>query len=414
VSDLTGNPIQRTDLSAGEGTRPFKIVTLLVAVMISAVYLRSALTVLSGFIIEEFGISRAQFGWIFAVFAISGAIMSPLMGSVVDGSARRGLLAVFAFATAGALLAGLASGFVALIVAAAVAGGALATGNPSTNRVVAERIPISIRGLATGVKQSGPPLTLLVVGIALPAIALAVNWRLALVSGIVVPVVGSVFVLRLIERDHVIIPRAARRSLTQGERRTVTWLAATSFFMATALGSVQAFLPLYALEDVSMSASAAGFMAALVGLGGLVGRITWTTIEHRFKSRVTLLVWIPIGAAVPTGLIAFATPQTPWLLAVGAFGAGLLMLAWHAVAWLFVINTSHHKSIGRSSSVMQIGSFMGFGLGPVLTGYLVDATGSYLLNWAVVILLFLLVSVMAIRLRHYLTLQLAEEHGSVG
>lgn len=409
---MTDNAIQRAEPPARKDPRPFKLMTLLVSVMVSAVYLRAGLTVLSGFIIEEFGISRSQFGWIFAAFAISGAIMSPLMGSVVDGSARRALLTVFVFATVGTLLAGLASGFVALIAASGIAGVALATGNPSTNRVITERIPMSIRGLATGVKQSGAQLALLMAGVALPAIALVLNWRWALVSGIVVPVAGFLFVVRSAERDHVVVPRAERRSLTPAERHTVTWLAATSFFMATALASVQAFLPLYALEDVSMSASAAGFMAALLGLGGLVGRILWTTIEYRFKSRVTLLVWIPIGAAATTGLIASATPQTAWLLAVGAFGAGLLMLAWHAVAWLFVINASHHKSIGRSSSVMQIGTFMGFGLGPVLTGYLVDATGSYLVNWAVVILLFLLVSVLAIRLRHYLTAQLTEDHRS--
>jgi predicted MFS family arabinose efflux permease len=408
---LTDDRRQRAEFTTGQAARPFKIVALLVAVMISAVYLRSGLTVLSGFIIQDFGISRSQFGWIFAVFAMAGATASPLMGSVVDGSTRRALFAVFGFASAGTLLAGVSPGFVALIAAAAVAGVALATGNPSTNRIVADRFSISMRGLATGLKQSGPPLALLVVGLALPTIALALNWRWALVSGIVVPIVGSLFALKLVERDRVVVPKAERRSLTPGERHTVTWLATTSFFMAMALASVQVFLVLYAIEAVSMSASAAGYMAALLGLGGLVGRIAWTSVEHRFKSRVTLLIWIPIGAAATTSLIALASPQTQWLLSVGAFGAGLVMLAWHAVAWLFVINTSHHKSIGKASSVVQIGTFMGFGLGPVLTGYLVDATGSYLLNWTAVIGLFLLVAVMATRLRHYLALQRAEERG---
>ncbi len=400
---LTEDPVQ------AHASRPFRVIALLVAVMVSAVYLRSSLTVLSGFVIDEFAISRSQFGWIFATFAISGTAMSPIMGSVTDGSTRRALFTVFAFAAAGTLMAGLSPGFTMLIIASGVAGIALATGNPSTNRVVAERVPVRIRGLATGLKQSGPQLTLLVAGLALPAIALAANWRWALVSGIAVPIVGTLVALRLVERDRVLVPRSERRSLAPSERHTVTWLAATSFFMATALASIQAFLPLYALEDLGLSASAAGLMAALLGLGALLGRIVLTSIEHRFKSRVTLLIWTPIGAAVTTMVITAATSSVPWLLAVGSFTAGLAALAWHALAWLFVINTSHPRSIGRASSVMQVGTFLGWGVGPVLTGYLVDATGSYTFNWFVVAGLFLLVSVMAIRLRHYLSVQRAEE-----
>jgi cyanate permease len=118
-----------------------------------------------------------------------------------------------------------------------------------------------------------------------------------------------------------------------------------------------------------------------------------------------LLVAIPLGAAVATETIALASPASSWLLPIGAFAAGTLMLAWHAVAWLFVINTSHPQSIGRSSAIMQVGTFLGFGSGPPLTGFLVDGSGSYNLNWAVVIALFSVVSLMALRLRHYLAIQ---------
>jgi len=378
------------------------------AVLVSAVYMRSGLTVLSGFVIEEFGISRSQFGWIFAMFAVSGTLMSPIMGSMVDGSTRRALFSVFGFGAAGTILAGLSPNIASLLLAAAVGGVALAGGNPITNRVIAERIPLSIRGRATGLKQSGPQITMLVVGLFLPALALALNWRWALVAGVVVPVLGTLITMRMVQPDRVVIPRAHRRMPTSGERHTVTWLALTSFLMAMALASVQAFLPLYAQEEVAMSASVAGLMAALLGLGGLVGRIGWTHAEHRFSSRVTLLVTIPVGAAAATGIIALATPDAQWMLWVGSFVVGFAMLAWHAVAWLFVINTAHQQSIGRSSAIMQVGTFLGFGFGPPLTGYLVDRTGSYDLNWIVVMVFFLVVSVMAMRLRHYLALQTIE------
>lgn len=378
------------------------------AVLVSAVYMRSGLTVLSGFVIEEFGISRSQFGWIFAAFAVAATLMSPIMGSMVDGSIRRALFSVFGFGAAGTVLAGLSPSFFWLLFAAAVGGVALAGGNPITNRVIAERIPLPIRGRATGLKQSGPQLTMLVAGLLLPALALALSWRWALVAGVAVPALGALVTARTVEPDRAVIPRSRRRMPTSGERGTVTWLAMTSFLMAMALASVQAFLPLYAQEEVAMSASAAGLMAALLGLGGLVGRIGWTQAEHRFNSRVTLLVTIPIGAASATGIIALASPDKQWMLWIGSFVVGFAMLAWHAVAWLFVINTSHRQSIGRSSAIMQVGTFLGFGFGPPLTGYLVDRTGSYDLNWIVVIVFFLVVGAMAMRLSLYLERQSLE------
>ncbi len=393
---------------AGTDARVYPVIALLMGVLVSAVYLRSALTVLSSFVIDDFGITRSQFGWIFAVFAISGAVLSPVMGLMADGSMRRTVLAGFGFSIAGIVLASTSSTFVLLLVAAVVGGGSLATGNPSTNRVIAVRIPRSMRGLATGLKQSGAQVTLLFAGLVLPAIALAFGWRWALFSGVAAPVIGSIVATRILGPQSVVTPRADRRALTRAERRTVTWLAVTSCLMGAAMASVQAFLPLYAQEDIAMNASVAGLMAALFGLGGLVGRIGFTNIEHRLTSRVTLLASLPLGAAVATAIIAVSSPGTQWLLAIGAFGGGVVLLSWHAVAWLFVINTSHLESVGRASAIMQIGTFIGFGSGPLLTGYLVDSTQSYPLNWAVVVCVFLVVSAMAMRLTGYLTSQAAE------
>ena len=390
--------------SASHG-RSYRVIALMAAVLASSVYMRSGLTVLSGFVIEEFGISRSQFGWIFAVFALSGTVMSPVMGPMADGSVRRAVLAVFGFAAVGTILASVSWSFPVVMAAAAVDGVALATGNPITNRVIAERVPLSSRGGATGFKQSGPMLTMIVAGLTLPSIALVLNWRWALAAGLIAPALGAVATMRIIEPDRVVIPRSQRRSLDRAERHTVTWLASTSFLMAMSLASIRAFLPLYAQEEVAMSATGAGLIAAMLGLGGVIGRIGLTHVEHRFRSRITLLVVIPLGAAAATAMIALASPESQWLLSVGSFVGGSLMLAWHAVASLFVINASHPQSIGRSSAFVQVGTFLGFGFGPPLTGYLVDGSGSYDLNWVVVMTLFTIVSFMALRLRYYLAAQ---------
>ena len=338
-------------------------------------------------------------------FALSGTVMSPVMGPMADGSVRRAVLAVFGFAAVGTILASVSWSFPVVMAAAAVGGVALATGNPITNRVIAERVPLSSRGGATGFKQSGPMLTMIVAGLTLPSIALVLNWRWALAAGLIAPALGAVATMRIIEPDRVVIPRSRRRSLGPG-RETHRYLAGVDQLPH---GDVTGFYSSVPAPLRAGGSSDVGYRGRIDRRHARVGRSDW---PHRTDS---------CGASIPkqdhtsSGDSArsgcgdshdrLASPESQWLLSVGSFVGGSLMLAWHAVASLFVINASHPQSIGRSSAFVQVGTFLGFGFGPPLTGYLVDGSGSYDLNWVVVMTLFTIVSFMALRLRYYLAAQ---------
>lgn len=365
--------------------------------LVSAVQVRSAVTVLAGFVLTDFDISRSQFGWVFALFSVAGIVMSRAMSSLADRASRRALVAVFLFSAAGSLVTAWAWSYPVFLLGMVIGGGALAGGNPTTNRMVRFEVPLERRGIATGLKQSGPQLGLLLSGITLPPVALAFGWKAAMLVGLTPPLIGLAMTGRFMEPVRSVASKNDQRNLTSVERALVAWLAVTGLVMAAAASSMQSFLPLYSMESVGLSASAGGLVASAYALGGVCGRIGWSHQERRMKRSTTLLITLPFAGTIAAVGVVMAAGNFSWLIPVVSFIAGSTIQAWHALAWLFIINNSHSGSIGRSSGIMQIGFFSGFAIGPLFTGYLVDFTGGYGLNWLLISALFAVVGVMTMR-----------------
>lgn len=361
------------------------LVALLGTAMVTATYMQGALSVVASDIIGEFGITRSQLGAAFTVFSLTGAVFSPVMGSLTDRHSRRVMTGLFALSWLSVLMVAFAPGFAFLITGTVVGGIALAAGNPVTNRVIADEISVARRGLVVGFKQSGPPLGLLVAGALLPPLALAVGWRWAMAASAVIPAAGmlaSPFLLR------PAAPRTSGTAATVGDApRTpiVFWLAVIGMGTAVALSAVIAFEPLYAQERVGASAATAGALAAALGLTGMVARIVWGGLAGRLARPSTGLLSITVISMAAVAAVAGAQSTGLWLLWLGTIGTGLSLMAWHAVGWLMLIDSAGTGGVGKASGVMQVGNSIGFALGPLLAGVLVDTTDSYLVAWGAVL-----------------------------
>lgn len=385
-----------TDASSTRRLLP--LVGLLGAAMVTATYLQGALSVLSSFVIAEFAISRSALGLAFAVFSLTGAAVSPLIGALADRGTRRVMMGLFVLGAGGILLAAGAPTYGVLLAAFAVGGLALGAGNPVTNRVISERIPARRRGLVVGLKQSGPPVGLLVAGLVLPLLAVAWGWRVALGVSALLPAIGL-----LATRSLVPAGSDSHASVGTGSaeetRTAVRWLTVIGFGVATGVSVVIAFLPLYAQEDLGLSAPAAGLLAAGMGMAGVVARIAWGGLADRLARPSTGLVVISLIAVASVAAVGAAAVAGPVVLWAGAIGIGVSALAWHALAYLVVIERVGTSGLGKASGVMNAGSGVGFAAGPPAAGALIDLTGSYGLAWTSVGVLFGLVTVLTLLLR---------------
>ncbi|HEX2153824.1 MAG TPA: MFS transporter [Acidimicrobiia bacterium] len=381
--------------------RTVGLVALLGVAMATATYLQGALSVLSSSLIDEFGLTRSQLGVAFMAFSLTGAVASPVMGTLTDRDATSVMAALFGVTALAVVAVAAAPNFAVLVGGSVLGGLALGAGNPVTNRVIAEDIGAARRGLVVGLKQSGPPLGLLAAGLILPPLALAWGWRWAFVASAAIPLAGLMSTPFLLPRSRRSgSPPATRMSDESRETRSaVMWLTLIGLGVALSLSAVIAFLPLYAQERVGASAAGAGALAAAFGLTGVAGRIAWGALARRFARPTSPLIAITVVAVLAVVAIALAQELGMWILWVGVIGCGFTLMAWHALGWLVLIDQVGVGGVGKASAVMQIGNSIGFASGPPIAGLLVDATGSYMPAWVTMVAVLVVIGLLTVWIR---------------
>ena len=137
-----------------------------------------ALSALSPFVTTDLGLRPSQFG---ALATLSFAAATPrawLLGRWLDRCSARGILfGVFSLSGLALLVTASAQSFGWLVVGVLITGVAMSVTNPVTNRLVSVQVADGQRGAVMGVKQSGVQLGQLLVGLALPSLAVLIGWR---------------------------------------------------------------------------------------------------------------------------------------------------------------------------------------------------------------------------------------------
>ncbi len=168
---------------------------VLVFTMTASSYQIFAFAVLAVDIIDDLSISRTALGLLGALNTLVGAVSAPATGRITDRiGARLATVIVLTISGLGMAMMALSSNWVLLAASAIVSGVPQGWGNPTTNALIAERVPQQVRGTVTGIKQSGVQFGVFLSGLTLPGLALAFGWRGAIVGYAVAFAVGGVAV----------------------------------------------------------------------------------------------------------------------------------------------------------------------------------------------------------------------------
>jgi predicted MFS family arabinose efflux permease len=371
---------------------------VLALAMAVSVYSIPAFAVLSGLLIEDLGIDRTQFGLIVTAAAVSNAACAVLAGKLADRIGGRAvLLGVFALTAASAGLLALAPSFPALLVLAALAGAPNGANNPATNKVIAEHVPAGHRGAVVGTKQSGVQAGMFLIGLSLPPLALATNWRLSLLLVVGVALLGLMAAIRVLppeSRSH----RAGSTGAAGGRLPVaVRWLTGYAVLMGAGGSAVTSFLPLYAHEGLGLTLPVAGAAAASVGLVGMAARIGLGRYMDRMGHVAVPLAVIAAGSAVSAGGLLLAATAS-WVLWFSVALAGVTIATWNAITMMAAISASAEQA-GRVTGLLVLGFMGGYALSPVLFGTSVEGSGGYALGWASVAGLFCLAGLLMLAWR---------------
>jgi MFS family permease len=386
-------------VSSPEGTR-FGIGSAVTLAMILGGLMRAALPVLSTEIRAELGLSRSGFGLILAIYLVAIAISAPFAGRLTDAvGGRRILLVRFGAAAIGSLLIAGAGTAWSLGAAVVFAGIGMSSGNPGTNKLIADLVPEGERGTIMGIKQSGGQFGVLIAGAVLPVLAGVWSWHVAVALILVVPIGGALLLLSAIPEDPVRRKLSDVPRLAWSRQKSLVRFFGVSALMGAAIQSAFGFLPLYAAEELGFTLTTAGLVAVVVAMTSTVGRVFWARLSDVTDRPATPAVAIAVSSAVAVVLIAAADSSRAWLIWVGAAALGASAESWNAVANVTIVRITGTEPAGRASGLLMFVTLLAGAVGPYGFGVLADLTGSYGWAWMSLIVVYGCAAVTASRWR---------------
>jgi MFS family permease len=368
---------------------------------------RIVLSVSSAPIAEEFGISKVELGYLFSSFLWLYVICLVPMGMIVDRFGTRAVnaagICIWSIATA---LTGLATGFGMLIATRVLMGVGESTTYPASGRVIREWIPLKERALFAAVFNSGAYFGPAVGGLVLASLVSAVGWR---VTFLVCSAVGFVWLLAWMiwfrkpeeanwlgaeERALILRERdgGAAGLSTDGTSIGLRGLLASSSMLGLMLSQgcgvyTQYFfltwLPNYLQTERGMSMLKSGALMALPFVGAviltvLLGKLSDSLLTEagarsggRRRMGALLMLF---------GSVILLTPLVDNVYLV----LGLITIALAGVASAVALNIALIGDLlrtsadsGRATGLLILGGNI-FGISaPIVTGYVVQATGRF-------------------------------------
>lgn len=334
--------------------------------------------VLSSFILTDLGISRTQLGLAFTAASATSAVTALALGRLADRQGgRNALITVFLLAGLATATIALSPSYLVLLGGAAIAGLAMGTANPATNRLIVETVAKARWGTITGFKQAGEAMAIVACGGLLPVAALAFGWRSAFGASAVLAAFAIALVLVAIPIRGAVAARPVGPARARPLNRNILWLAAYSVFVGLSAGSIATYLPLYSQEALGMSPSSAGAVVAAMGVVAVVGRVIWghyARLAADLRGRLLSIAVIAVGAVLLFWSASVIHRDLVW---VGAFAWGVSILSVGALGNLAVLVYSVAEDTGRASGVMLTGFGIGLMVGPPVFGWTVDTSGAY-------------------------------------
>jgi predicted MFS family arabinose efflux permease len=289
----------------------------------------------------------------------------------------------------GLLFASTAHSYIAFILLLIAAGFGYGVLNPTSTKAVMAWSPPAHRATLVGFKQVGLPLGGMLGAALLPALALALGWRTALVASAAVIAAGaiaSVFVYH--DPPDLALPAAA-----PGARGTVIsvltsrdlWLLSLAAGIFAAMQTVwMSYLVLYLQGVVGLTLLAASRFLALAQFGGMLGRVLFGMLSDRlFGGRRRMpLVLAGVGSTACTLLILSTGPSASTLgLAALTVVFGVVGIGWNGVQHTWLAELAGPRAAGTAVGLGLAVSSAGVTLGPLLFGHVLQVTGSYRWPW---------------------------------
>lgn len=334
----------------------------------------------------DLGLTLTQAGSFLAVYYIGPSLVSLPAGTLADrwGVKRMLVLGQLVIAV-GLLAASTATSYPALALLLVAAGFGYGMLNPTSTKAVMGWAPTGHRATLVGLKQVGLPLGGMLGAALLPALALALGWRAALVASAGLIAVGAVASLAVYcdPPDAAVPPAAAGAPGVVASVLTSRdlWLLSVATGVFAAMQTVwMSYLVLYLQGAVGLTLLTASRLLALAQLGGIAGRVLFGMLSDRlFGGRRRFpLVLAGVGSTACTIAIAWTGADASTAgLSVLAFLFGVVGIGWNGVQHTWMAELAGPRAAGTAVGLGLAVSSAGVTLGPLAFGYVVQRAGGF-------------------------------------
>ena len=375
---------------SGGGRRRWVILAVIVLAQTMANVGPLGIPAIASLIRDDFDLTLTQAGSFLSVYYLGPVTMSFFAGMLADrwGTAKTLVLGQSLIA-GGLLAASAAPSYGVLLVLLGLAGVGYGTLNPASTTAAMSWFPPNQRATVVGLKQVGLPFGGMLGAVLMPALALRLGWREAIVAAALLIVACAVlsFVVYHDPPGEALQRRAAGEggAVAAVLRSRDLWLVASATLIFAAMQTVwMAFLALYLQTVVGLALLAASRYLALAQAGGVLGRVAFGVLSDRtFRGRRrTPLAIAGCGSAVCSLVIAFTGPAAgPWLLTPLALVFGFFGIGWNGVQHTMMAELAGPRAAGTAVGLGLAVSSLGVMLGPPVFGWCVTAAGGYRGPW---------------------------------
>jgi MFS transporter, ACS family, aldohexuronate transporter len=381
-------------VSAAPATAPPRKRWLILAIIVLAQTVANVgplgIPAIASVIRADLDLTLTQAGSFLSAYYIGPIVMSLFAGMLADrwGTARTLVLGQ-AIIAAGLLAASASGSYAALIALLALAGVGYGTLNPASTTAAMSWFPARQRATVVGLKQVGLPFGGMLGAASLPALALALGWRRAVIAAALL-IAACAVLCALVYRDPPGERPPARRPGERGALARVLlnrdlWLVAVATLVFAGMQTVwMAFLALYLQSVVGLSLLGASRYLALAQGGGVLGRVAFGVLSDRvFGGRRRLPLAIAgCGSALCSVALAYTGPATSsaWLAPL-ALVFGVVGIGWNGVQHTLMAELAGARTAGTAVGLGLAISSLGVTIGPPIFGWCVTAAGGFRGPW---------------------------------
>ncbi|MFE4811520.1 MFS transporter [Peribacillus simplex] len=361
---------------------------------------RSALSIAAPFIQDDLSLTATQMGIIFSSFSVGYAIFNFLGGMASDKWGAK--LTLFVAMIVWSLFSGalvLAVGFASMIVIRILFGMGEGPLSATINKMVNNWFPANQRASVVGLTNSGTPLGGAIAGPIVGFIAISYGWRVSFIAIMVIGLIWAICWWKFVKEK----PEESKEQKNTGKsyvaatsegklkftfylkQKTVLFTALAFFSYNYILFFFLTWFPSYLVDARGLSVENMSIITVIPWIFGFIGLALGGFVSDFFSkkfaqkgvlfSRKLVLVTCLFLSAVCIGFagLVSTTVSAVTLVALSVF----FLYLTGAIYWAIVNDVVDPGNVGSVGGFMHFLANTAGIIGPTLTGYIVDTSGTY-------------------------------------